>query len=116
MVTTLLRRRGAGLVVVLALLVGAFGTALPLPVVTSGDGRVATVAATVDHGVAVVADGVRTHPLGALLVLGVVLAAVAAAAATRWHSGSVRLFAGGAPAPERRWWARKVGAPPVGWC
>ena len=115
MATTLLRRRGAGLVVAAALFLGVVGAALSHPATTSGDGRVATVAASVDHGVAVVADGARPQPL-VVVVLGVLVSLAAATSAGRARAGSVRRLVGAATVPERRWWARKVGAPPVGWC
>lgn len=114
MATTLLRRRAAGLVVALALLVAVVGAVVSHPAARP-DGRVAAVAAAADHGVAVIADRARPQPM-ALALLGVLVALVAAVAAGRARSGSVRRLVGAATVPERRWWARKVGAPPVGWC
>jgi hypothetical protein len=115
MATTLLRRRGAGLVVAVALLVGVLGALLSHPAARPADGRVATVAVSVDHGVAVIADGARPQPMVAAL-LGVLVVLPTTVGAARARAGSVRGLVGAASVPERRWWARKVGAPPVRWC
>jgi hypothetical protein len=115
MAATPLRRLGAALVVATALLLGVAGSVLPQPAARPGEGHVATVVAAVDRGVAVVGEPTRAHPL-VVALLGVLVAVAATAAVGRARTGSVRRLVGAATVPERRWWARKVGAPPVGWC